>query len=123
MLKGFEAIGVPAKMYSYSMYSTGDFPPECDKQIITSSKSEATAENVCFTVESGCIEPVNSLPLTFELFSGNGLELFRLDSNAPPNNNIGLCTNSSLKNRYGDWTVSSIWASLAENVLAVFPTC
>ena len=61
---------------------------------------------MCFTVESGCIEPVASQPLTFEIDSGNGLELFRLDNNAKPGNSIGLCTITSLKNRYGDWTVS-----------------
>lgn len=91
----------------------------CSNSDITTSKSENTAVNVCFSVESGCSDPVKSLPLRFEILSGDGLDLFRLENTTTSGNNIGLCTKASLKNKYGEWTVSRNRYCFIEIVIAI----
>ena len=67
-------------------------------------------ENTCFTIPSKCTEPVDSLPLQYEIDTtgnrGNGTQYFRLDVKEIQDDMIGICTIGSLKNRYGTWVVS-----------------
>ena len=87
----------------------GDYPPECDAAVLTTRKSE-NMENTCFTIPSKCTEPVDSLPLRYEIDTtgnwGNGTQYFRLDVKEILDDMIGICTIGSLKNRYGTWVVS-----------------
>jgi hypothetical protein len=86
------------------------YPPECEKYEVTQNVSEISGLDYCFEVIVNCNDPVNSETLLFKEPSGNGTQLFTLNSDATNNDKISFCTREGLKGKVGQWHVSKISA-------------